>query len=674
MVNILEAVKGATLNYGKSSMEVDRDFKNWVATSPLSVPASQGEGTNWGKFLMISSVHQELAKNVSIMKRVDGDFEEFVRALKQDRQRKWSHIQWLETSAKMTELGMLLSQPEYQKLLGLALSTTFGKPLRYCIQHEIVPAASYWTYYADQLESCPVTQIGNNIAVVIVGSSNPVLSVSRAIAPLVSRGMPIVLVPENDLLAIPCLLMGEFLNKVGLDCSVYAGSSERLKGITSSEGIDIIVCGSYDQALALRDGASNLKLDLDGKKAVVVLETGDCDAAVDAALTALKTSSFNSCGLYLIVQDSMLEEIDWRLRERFNASRSGELLDKTIDFTEDSCYQAPSKVTDYLQGTKLDILNVGNARVIFNAQPSMPITQWGILGQTMLVFSYRSAAELLNVLTNLTGMSEISLWCEQQSIAMHIINQFKVPRIWVNGFASYEPGFDHLLPVKDSKLNNVSSFGDGKPNATLLPILDSLRLTQRSWAGQGNRNVLVTKFLKQLLTQEPLITKTDLLLELITAISRDTGKVATSAAKRGVIFDLADPVGVIALIASDSDRLDSLIRIITFALLKGNAIMLLNVHSTSAIAMNLLKIAKEVGLPNVLITCPWNQENCRALLNHHGTRMIVTCGDETLPTKPGNHVKRILELDTNNESCNQIIDNVVVRKWVWMATGEGLAN
>jgi hypothetical protein len=27
MVNILEAVKGATLNYGKSSMEVDRDFK-----------------------------------------------------------------------------------------------------------------------------------------------------------------------------------------------------------------------------------------------------------------------------------------------------------------------------------------------------------------------------------------------------------------------------------------------------------------------------------------------------------------------------------------------------------------------------------------------------------------------------------------------------------------------
>jgi hypothetical protein len=85
------------------------------------------------------------------------------------------------------------------------------------------------------------------------------------------------------------------------------------------------------------------------------METADCDAAVDAALTALKTSSYTSAGFYLIVQDSVMEEVDWRLRERFNASRSGELLDKTIDFATDSSYQAPSKVTDYLQGTKLDV-------------------------------------------------------------------------------------------------------------------------------------------------------------------------------------------------------------------------------------------------------------------------------------------------------------------------------
>ncbi len=88
------------------------------------------------------------------------------------------------------------------------------------------------------------------------------------------------------------------------------------------------------------------------------METGDCDAAVDAALMALKTSSYTGSGLYLIVQDSMMEEIDWRLRERFNASHSGDLLDKMVDFAADSRFAAPQKVIDYLGGTSLDVSDI----------------------------------------------------------------------------------------------------------------------------------------------------------------------------------------------------------------------------------------------------------------------------------------------------------------------------
>lgn len=55
-----------------------------------------------------------------------------------------------------------------------------------------------------------------------------------------------------------------------------------------------------------------------------------------------------------------------------------------------------------------------------------------------------------------------------------------------------------------------------------------------------------------------------------------------SSAKRGVVLELTDPVGLIAVIASDGDRLDLLVRIITLALLKGNALMLCNVQNTVA--------------------------------------------------------------------------------------------
>lgn len=69
-----------------------------------------------------------------------------------------------------------------------------------------------------------------------------------------------MLVPQNDLVAVPCLLLGELMNKAGLECSVYAGSCERLKQIATLENIDVVVCGSYAQALKYRGKCSNLML------------------------------------------------------------------------------------------------------------------------------------------------------------------------------------------------------------------------------------------------------------------------------------------------------------------------------------------------------------------------------------------------------------------------------
>lgn len=95
---------------------------------------------------------------------------------------------------------------------------------------------------------------------------------------------------------------------------------------------------------------------MDGKKAFVATDTGDHDAVVDAAIVGLKTSGHSSPGLYLIVQESVLEEITWRLNERFTASRSGDLLNKMVDFSTDSRFGAPKLLTDYLEGTQLNVI------------------------------------------------------------------------------------------------------------------------------------------------------------------------------------------------------------------------------------------------------------------------------------------------------------------------------
>lgn len=69
------------------------------------------------------------------------------------------------------------------------------------------------------------------------------------------------------------------------------------------------------------------------------------------------------------------------------------------------------------------------------------------------------------------------------------------------------------MPIKESKREKFTFVEGGKANTSLYPILDGLRSAQRSWASQGNRNVLITKFLKQLLVQESFSTKTGKILK-----------------------------------------------------------------------------------------------------------------------------------------------------------------
>lgn len=69
-----------------------------------------------------------------------------------------------------------------------------------------------------------------------------------------------------------------------------------------------------------------------------------------------------------------------------------------------------------------------------------------------------------------------------------------------------------------------------------------------------------------------------------------------------------------------------------------------------------------------------NDENGRALLKHHGVRMLAFCGSPVLPGTPGDHIKRVCDLGKEQMNVSDMETLLVSHKYVWMATGEGLAN
>lgn len=160
---------------------------------------------------------------------------------------------------------------------------------------------------------------------------------------------------DGDRTVLPCLILADFLKRAGLDCTVYRAGSDRLKELVALNDVEWVVCGTLSQALGLRNAARNLRLDLDGKKAIVAMETGDCDAAVDAALRALKASGKDGAGAYLIVQDSLLDDVTWRMKDRLKTARVGDVLDAATDFANGQQFQTPKQVLDYFKDTRLDV-------------------------------------------------------------------------------------------------------------------------------------------------------------------------------------------------------------------------------------------------------------------------------------------------------------------------------
>lgn len=192
--------------------------------------------------------------------------------------------------------------------------------------------------------------------------------------------------------------------------------------------------------------------------------------------------------------------------------------------------------------------------------------------------------------------------------------------------------------------------------------------------------------------------------ELVRAVNRCKGKVVESQAKGGVLLELQDAAGLLAVVTSGSDQLGSLLRVVTLALAAGNAVMIASAASSDLVVQQLIRYAKKLdiygrvtvqkgthklcqlpdycftcrsakdsGVPAVLGSCNLTDENSRALLKHHGVSKLILMGSSTLPESPGSHIQTVWKVGGSEEpGIDEIGRNVTHRKWIWMAVGDGL--
>jgi len=222
--------------------------------------------------------------------------------------------------------------------------------------------------------------------------------------------------------------------------------------LASHAGVDkIAFTGSTEVGRLIRKATATshkrLSLELGGKSPFIVFDDADLDSAVEGLVDGIWLNQGQVCcaGSRLLVQESIAERLLNKVRARMETLRVGSPLDKAIDvgaivadvqlerirrFVElgisegATCWQPTTKLPGqgfYFQPTLLS-----------NVHPAAVVAQEEIFGPVLVVMTFRTPREAVELANNTAYGLAASIWSESVNLALHVAAQLRAGVVWVN--------------------------------------------------------------------------------------------------------------------------------------------------------------------------------------------------------------------------------------------------
>ncbi len=232
---------------------------------------------------------------------------------------------------------------KHSRFFAVLESLDNGKPIRETRDLDIPLAARHFIYHAGWAQLVE-RELADHEPLGVVGQITPwnfpLLMLAWKIAPALAAGNCVVLKPAED-----TSLTALFFASLCADANVPPGVINILTGdgnvgelIVGHPGIDkIAFTGSTEVGKLIRESTAgtgkSLTLELGGKSPFVVFEDADLDAAVEGLVDAIWFNQGQVCcaGSRLIVEESVLESLVHKIKDRLSHLRIGDPLDKSID-------------------------------------------------------------------------------------------------------------------------------------------------------------------------------------------------------------------------------------------------------------------------------------------------------------------------------------------------------
>jgi aldehyde dehydrogenase (NAD+) len=365
---------------------------------------------------------------------------------------------------------------KHSRFFAVLESLDNGKPIRESRDIDVPLVARHFYYHAGWAQLME-RELPGRVPVGVIGQiipwNFPLLMLAWKIAPALAMGNTVVLKPA-EFTSLTALRFAELCEEAGLPPGVVnliTGDGRTGEAIVNHPDVNkIAFTGSTEVGRSIRTATAGsgkkLSLELGGKSPFLVFPDADLDSVVEGVVDAIWFNQGQVCcaGSRILVQEGAAERLIAKLKARMETLRVGDPLDKAVDMGAIIAPVQLEKIEGLVrrgqeEGASLWQPSWSCPRegwffpptLFTDVSPAATIAQVEIFGPVVVLMTFRTPAEAVELANNTRYGLAASLWTENINLALDIAPQLQAGTIWINctnvfdaasGFGGYrESGF-----------------------------------------------------------------------------------------------------------------------------------------------------------------------------------------------------------------------------------------
>jgi aldehyde dehydrogenase (NAD+) len=365
---------------------------------------------------------------------------------------------------------------KHSRFFAVLESLDNGKPIRESRDIDVPLVARHFYHHAGWAQLME-QELPDRVPVGVIGQiipwNFPLLMMAWKIAPALAMGNTVVLKPA-EFTSLTALRFAELCQEIDLPpgvINIVTGDGRAGAAIVNHPDVDkIAFTGSTEVGRIIRTATAGsgkkLSLELGGKSPFIVFPDADLDSVVEGVVDAIWFNQGQVCcaGSRILVQEGMAVRLVEKLKARMETLRVGDPLDKAVDMGAIIAPVQLEKIQELVQrgedeGARLWQPSWSCPRegwffpptLFTEVSPAATIAQVEIFGPVVVLMTFRTPAEAVELANNTRYGLAASVWTENINLALDVAPQLKAGTIWINctnvfdaasGFGGYrESGF-----------------------------------------------------------------------------------------------------------------------------------------------------------------------------------------------------------------------------------------